>query len=320
MAQDNPSTLRVAAIQMESKNGLVRENLEHAQPFVEQAAKQGARLIVLPEFMPTGYVFTTAIWDAGEPKHGPTVQWLMENSKRLNVYLGTSFLEADGEEFFNTFVVTTPDGTEAGRVRKQTPAAFEAYFTRGDSGPHTIDTGFGTVGVGICYENMLSYIPRLMFTHSVDIMLMPHSAPSPMKSILTPRAAVDAFNANLKGLAQNYARLLGIPAVMINKSGTWETPLPLIPFLPQVSAFPGYTSIADSDGTLKARLGPEEGVIVEDVTLDASRKKNTAPACRGRWTGSFPWGIRIWRLVEALGGMWYRLSPERKRRARAISS
>jgi len=312
MAQDNPRTLRVAAIQMESQNGFVRENLEHAQPFVEQAAKQGARLIVLPEFMPTGYVFTTAIWDAGEPKHGLTGQWLKENAKRLNVYLGTSFLEADGVDFFNTFIITTPEGTEAGRVRKQTPAAFEAYFTRGESGPHTINTEFGTIGVGICYENMLSYIPRLMFAHSVDIMLMPHSAPSPMESILTPRSAVDAFNANLKGLAQNYAGLLGIPAVMINKSGRWETPLPLIPFLTQVSAFPGYTSIADSDGTLKAQLGAGEGVIGEE--------KNVGPSCRGRWTGRFPWGIRIWRLVEAMGSMSYRLSSERKRRARAISS
>jgi len=167
---------------------------------------------------------------------------------------------------------------------------------------------------------MLSYIPHLMFAHSADIMLIPHSAPSPMESILTPLSAVEAFNANLKGLAQNYAGLLGVPAVMINKSGKWETPLPLIPFLTQVSAFPGYTAIADSDGTLKAQLGAGEGVIVEDVILDPSRKKHVAPSCRGRWTGRFPWGIRIWRLVEAMGSLWYSLNSERKRRARAISS
>jgi N-carbamoylputrescine amidase len=172
MTKENVRKINVAAIQMESKNGLIKANLEHALPFIDEAAEKGAELIVLPEFMPTGYIFTKAIWDAGEPGEGLTVQWLKEHSKRLGVYLGTSFLEADGEDFFNTFVLTTPEGKEAGRVRKQTPAAFEAYFTKGDPGSHVIETDFGKVGVGICYENMLSYMPRLMYTHSVDIMLM----------------------------------------------------------------------------------------------------------------------------------------------------
>lgn len=311
--------LRVAAVQMESKNGLVRANLEHALPFVEEAAKRGAQLIVLPEFMPTGYIFTKAIWDAGEPREGLTVTWLREHAKRLGVYLGTSFLEADGEDFFNTFVLTAPDGKEAGRVRKETPAAFEAFFTKGDSGTHMIDTDFGRVGVGICYENMLSYIPRLMYTQSADLILMPHSAPSPMKSILTPRSALDSFHAHLKGLSLRYATLFGVPAVMVNKSGKWQTPLPWVPFMEQVSSFPGFSSIADSDGTLKAQLGSGEGVIVEDVVLDPSRKTNARPACSGRWAGDFPWGIRIWRLAEAEGSLWYRLSSDRKARARAIS-
>jgi N-carbamoylputrescine amidase len=92
MAEDSARKLRVAAVQMESKNGLIKANLEHALPFVDEAVKKGAKLIVLPEFMPTGYIFTKAIWDAGEPKDGLTVKWLKEHSKRLGVYLGTSFL------------------------------------------------------------------------------------------------------------------------------------------------------------------------------------------------------------------------------------
>ena len=320
MAGEKVKTLRVAAVQMESKNALVRANLEHAGPFVEEAAQRGAKLVVLPEFMPTGYLFTRAIWDAAETREGLTVQWLKETSRRFSIYLGTSFLEADGEEFFNSFVLANPDGTEAGRVRKQTPAAFEAYFTRGAPGSHVIDTDFGRVGVGICYENMLSYTPRLMSTHAVDIMLMPHSAPCPMKSILTPQSAVRSFLVNLEGLAVSYAQLLGIPAVMINKSGPWDTPLPGIPFLTQHSYFPGLSAVADSDGTLKAQLGGDEGLIVEDVVLDPSRKTHAVPAYTGRWVKEFHWGIRIWRLVETVGRTWYTISAERKRRAREVSS
>jgi N-carbamoylputrescine amidase len=320
MTNNRTRKLRVAAIQMESKNGLIKANLEHALPFVDEAATEGANLIVLPEFMPTGYIFTKAIWDAGEPREGLTVKWLKKHSKRLGVYLGTSFLEADGEDFFNTFVLVTPEGKEAGRVRKQTPAAFEAYFTKGYTGSHVINTEFGRVGVGICYENMLSYMSQLMYTHSVDIMLMPHSAPLPMKSIFSPQKAVNAFNRNLKELAVYYAKQLGIPTILINKSGKWETPLPYVPFLKQVSFFLGFSAIADSDGVLKAQLGNEEAIIVEDIIMDPSRKTNSIPECKGRWSKEFPWGIKVWRQVEAMGSAWYRLSSERKIRAREISS
>jgi N-carbamoylputrescine amidase len=309
MPNGKARTVRVAAVQMESKNGLVEANLHHATPLVEQAARAGAQLILLPEFMPTGYIFTTAIWDGAEPKRGSTVQWLCENSKRLNVWVGTSFLEADGEDFFNTFVLATPDGKEAGRVRKQTPAAFEAFYTKGGAGPHVMDTELGRIGVGICYENQLSYIPRIMYENSVDLLLMPHSYPAIAQMVMS-----------LGDLALRYARLLGIPAVVCNKSGPWRSPYPGIPFYKSDSSFPGLSTIADSDGAIKAQLGNEERVIVEEVTLDLARKIRKPPRCYGRWALEGPWFRNAVMVIEALGRLWYTLSSERKKRARLISS
>ena len=309
MTNGKARTVRVAAVQMESKNGLVEANLHHATPLVEQAARAGAQLILLPEFMPTGYIFTTAIWDGAEPKRGLTVQWLCENSKRLNVWVGTSFLEADGEDFFNTFVLATPDGKEAGRVRKQPPAAFEAFYTRGGAGPHVMDTELGRIGVGICYENQLSYIPRIMYENSVDLLLMPHSYPAIAQMVMS-----------LGDLALRYARLLGIPAVVCNKSGPWRSPYPGIPFYKSDSSFPGFSTIADSDGAIKAQLGNEERVIVEEVTLDLARKIRKPPRCYGRWALAGPWFRNAVMVIEDLGRLWYTLSSERKKRARLISS
>ena len=320
MPEEKVKTLRVAAVQMASKNGEVEANLKRALPFVEEAAKKGAKLIVLPEFMPTGYVFTTAIWDGGEPKEGPTVKWLKEHSKRLGVYLGTSFLEADGEDFFNTFLITTPEGKEAGRVRKQTPAIFEAYFTKGDTGPHIIQTDIGKIGVGICYENMLAYMPKLMNQQSPDIYLAPHSAPTPTRGIFVPKQAIEFFNQNLKNLATFYSGFLGVPVVFVNKCGEWKTTLPGLPFIPQNSIFPGLSAIADSDGTLKSQLGKEESILVEDVPLDPARKKNVVPPCFRRWSVNVHWSFDLMRLVEVIGAKWYSMSSERKRRARKISS
>ena len=298
-------SVKVAAVQVASENGQIEANLANALPFVDKAADKGAMLVVLPEFLPTGYVLTKAIWDAAEPTRGPTVRWLQKHSKRLGIYLGTSYLEADAGHFFNTFVLTTPEGKEGGRVRKQTPALFEAFFTKGDSGSHVIETELGRIGVGICYENTLAYTPRLMIDNDADLMLMPHSAPLPQLSLFVRPKLRGFFETHFATLSVRYAKLLGIPTVMVNKTGRWQTPIPYLPLSTQDSVFAGQSSIADSDGQLKARLQREVGVIVETVVLDPARKRKDPPQTYGRWARRMPPVASICPVIEALGGLWY---------------
>lgn len=311
-ASKQARSVKVAAIQVASENGQIEANLRSALPFVEKAAAEGATLVVLPEFLPTGYVLTQAIWDAAEPSCGPTVQWLQKHSERLGIHLGTSFLEAEAEHFFNTFVLTTPEGKEAGRVRKQTPALFEAFFTKGDAGSHIIETELGRIGVGICYENTLAYTPKLMIEHDADLMLMPHSAPLPEVSLFVRPKLRRFFNNHFATLSVRYAKLLGIPTVMVNKTGRWQTPIPFLPFSSQDSVFAGLTSIADSDGRLKAQMQREEGIVVETVLLDPDRKKKELPRSYGRWARRMPVAAGLCPWIEALGEAWYRRSGKRK--------
>jgi len=101
--------------------------------------------------------------------------------------------------------------------------------------------------------------------------------------------------------------------------------MPGIPFHVERSSFLGLSAVADSDGTLKAQLGDGEGVMVEDVRLDPSRKTHTVPQGYGRWAWRDPYGF-LWLLriaspvTEAFGRLWYSLSVERRRKARALSS
>lgn len=291
--------LRVAAVQMASVDGDIEGNLAHAEYFVEQAASEGAEIILLPEFMPPGYSLTTDMWDSGEPRGGKTVAWLKKNSSRLHVWLGTSYLEAEGQDFYNTFVMTDPEGNEAGRVRKRYPAGPEAFFFRGDTGSHIIESSFGRIGVGICYENVLCFHEELMYEESADIVLMPHSAPD-----LTPD------NATGMTPAERYAQLLGVPAVMVNKCGPWKE-----------YRFGGRSTIADSDGSVKAQLAYQEGVIVEDVTLDPLLKITEPVVCQGYYSIELPgWYKRRWAAIELMGKFWYSLNPVRRQKAKKISS
>ena len=70
------AVVRVACIQMEPRVGEKARNLERSLAFIEEAAGQGARLLVLPELANSGYVFETreeAFECAEEVPSGPTV-------------------------------------------------------------------------------------------------------------------------------------------------------------------------------------------------------------------------------------------------------
>jgi N-carbamoylputrescine amidase len=98
--------------------GDVQKNLARAPAFVEEAAAKGAQLVLLPELMPGGYTLTEEIWNTAEPFDGTTTRWLRQLGRQLGIYVGTSFLETDGEDFFNAFVLATLKGEIAGRVRR----------------------------------------------------------------------------------------------------------------------------------------------------------------------------------------------------------
>src|SRR5215813_7001714 len=202
--------LRIAIVQMKSLDHDIEGNLRQATTYADEAAHRGAQFVLFPEFMATGSYLSFDTWDSAERSQGKSVQWLKSTSKRLHIWLGASFLEASGADFYDTFVLTSPQGDEAGRVRKQVPAGPEAYFFRGEAGSHVIDTAIGKIGVGICAENYYCFIASEMLQQSADLILMPHASPDMSQGGGLPTPAGTH-------LTSWYAKKLGIPAVMVNK-------------------------------------------------------------------------------------------------------
>ncbi len=96
-------TLRVAGVQVESRNLDVQGNLRRAEGLVAVAAERGAELVLCPEFLAAGYVYDPSIWDVAELRGGPTELWLARMARQHRLYIGASYLEATGNDFFNTF-------------------------------------------------------------------------------------------------------------------------------------------------------------------------------------------------------------------------
>lgn len=311
--------LKVAAIQMRCEPLRTKDNLAHAEQFVEGAASQGAELVLLPELMPSGYMLTEEIWSTAEPFNGPSVTWLKQVAKRHGIYLGMSFVETDGADFFNSFALSTPQGEIAGRVRKSPPASVEAYFFRAGDDPHFIDTDIGRIGVGICYENLLYERIAALHQASVGIVIQPTAAGTPTPTFPMRRKDSAAFDCMLKGSTAFYAQALGVPVVMANRCGPLVTPLPG-GFPAQNSSFPGLSTVADSDGTLKVQLGADEGIALAEVTLDPTRKAKQPPKAYGRWALPVPWYAFLWPLTQKLGERAYARNSSRPARALAMAN
>jgi N-carbamoylputrescine amidase len=304
--------LRLGVVQIDCSVGDIAGNLAHAAQLVEAASAQGAQIVLLPELMPGGYTLTEDIWNYAEPFYGPTVAWLMQTAKRLNIFLGTSFLEAEGEDFFNTFVLASPAGTIAGKVRKSPPASLEAFFYRAGEGSHVIETDLGRIGVGICYENLLFERLEGLLRASVDLVLQPTAAGrlKPMKP-----GDIELFDSMIKRSAPYYARTLGVPVALANRIGSIHTDLPG-GYGEFNSSFCGLSQIVDSDGKVKARIGQKEGVLVADVELNPARKSLKKPRCFGKmWAFPMPWFAFIWPETQHEGEKDYQTNVRRKEQA-----
>jgi len=261
--------IRVAAIQMNCVPGKVDHNLTHAKKFIVQAIEKGAKLVLLPELMPSGYMVTEEIWDFAETINGKSAKWLRTTARHFGIYIGFSFLEAEGEDFYNSFVLADPEGRLQGRVRKNPPASIDVYFYKADTDHHVIETELARIGVGICYENLLYEQVCFLHRESVDLVLFPAAAGRPRPFIPGDIRRFDSMLVNARAV---FASTLGVPVVMANRVGRLGTELPgHLPFLK--SKFPGLSSIVDADGTVKAELGDEEGVIVADVHLEKNRQR-----------------------------------------------
>ncbi len=312
--------LRVAAVQMQSVNGDTSGNLARATGWCAEAARQGAELVLLPELFSSGFELNARAWQSSEPQGGTTESWLAGTARQFAMHLGGSYLEARGDDFFNTFVLAAPDGRIVGRVRKSHPCAFEAYIFAAGYDSHVFDTELGRIGVAICYEGSLRAVWDELLAHDPDIVLMPMSAPSPEKGLFYSERRMAAYHSSFRQGATQCAEAFGIPMMMANKWGEWASDLP--GFWPRIkSNFPGFSHIADSDGRELARVARGEGVIVADVQLVAARKRLALPAEREAfrpWIIDVPRDYRLFRWVEALGRRWYAKHRERGGRARSM--
>ncbi len=179
-AADPPATVKVAAVQCSSDLGDTAGNTKKLTALVKEAAKNGAKIVVLPETAITGYLsqdlktnWHLKGWpiekqfkgkdpaEHAETVEGESVKHFAALAKELDIYLTIPFLEVeqpkkkgDDPKYFNTVCLANPKGEVVAHYRKLTPWPHpeKSWAIAGDRGVQTYDTEYGTVGLGICFD------------------------------------------------------------------------------------------------------------------------------------------------------------------------
>lgn len=302
--------LRLAVVQAPGAPGAGHLNL--VGDLVRQAAAQGAELVLLPELFSSPFHFDPAVWQWATPRDGEIEQFLRATAREAGVYLGGSYLEVRGEDFFNTFALASPAAEIVGRVGKAHPCSLERCIFAPSPGPQVIATELGRVGVAICYDNTIRAVADRLLGEAPDLWLMPMSAPL-LPYSLSGKAGVARYLRDLRDSPAGMARHFGIPVALANKFGPWQAPMP--GWFPKVSShFPGASRIVDSDGGERAVAADAVGVCVADVTLDPARKRLVVPP---EFDGNRPWmsppplDYRLFPFYEWWGARHYRRHPQR---------
>jgi len=267
------------------------------------------------------------LWEAAEPLNGNTTQWLTTNSKRLGIYLGIGFIETDGDDFYNTYAIAGPDGKLTGYVRK---TMAETGIFRCSTGSHTIDTGLGKIGVGICADNHFVPMVRKMQKEGVILMLMPHAWPGPSAdSNQINQELILRSREKARDLACIYAKLLGVPVVFTNHVGPIgrERWMGIIgsKIDPDSTSMIGMATISDANGCLVAQADDStETIITAELDLHPSVQRIQSEPARfgnygGGWLDASASSNFLRDLVcyidSFLGSMNYKISSERRHKA-----
>ena len=259
------STLTVAALQLPLGSSDEAENIVAVSMLVEEAAAQGAQVVLPPELFSGPYFCREedeALFALARPTaEHPSVRAMQALAAKLKVAIPTSFFERDGQHYYNTMAMIGPDGAIMGTYRKSHipdgPGYEEKYYFRpGNDGFKVWDLFGHKVGVGIRWDQWYPECARVMTLMGAELLLYPTAIGS------------EPYDADLDTSRMWRRAMIGhavsncMPVLAANRIGSEDG-----------QNFYGHSFISDEWGDLIADFGAAEtGVLVASLDLARAAK------------------------------------------------
>ena len=162
-----------------------KNNRETLARYITEAAKNGARLVITPEFGVMGYPdlpelppeednfqSPEQIAPYAESVPGKSTEFFSALAKKLKVYVHFGLAEKSGSQVYNAVVVVGPDGEIVAKYRKiHLFDGEDAFLTEGDQ-PVTYQSPFGKVGLIICSDVYSSFPMDDYKRQKVDVLAL----------------------------------------------------------------------------------------------------------------------------------------------------
>jgi N-carbamoylputrescine amidase len=257
--------ITVAALQLALNSSDEADNIAAVSALVEQAAGQGAQVILPPELFSGPYfckVEDEALFALARPTtEHPSVIAMQALAAKLKVAIPTSYFERDGHHYYNTLAMIGPDGAIMGTYRKSHipdgPGYEEKYYFRPGNDGFKVWDLFGTrIGVGICWDQWYPECARVMALMGAELLFYPTAIGS------------EPYDVDLDTSRMWRRAMLGhavsncMPVIAANRIGIEEG-----------QAFYGHSFITDEWGDFTAEFGKvETGVLTATIDLDRARR------------------------------------------------
>ena len=261
----------VAAVQMKCSKS-VEKNIAHAEELVRQAAAKGAEIVLLPELFERPYFCQERRYEyyeyAQTAEENPAVRHFSRVAAELGIVIPVSFYEKEVNNTYNSIAVLDADGKNLGVYRKtHIPDDHyyqeKFYFTPGDTGFRAFKTRYGTIGVGICWDQWFPETARGLALKGAELLFYPTAIGS------EPILGCDSMP-HWRRCMTGHAACNLMPVVAANRVGTEEV-LPCAENGNQSSAltFYGSSFITDATGEVVEEMDRvSEGFILHRFDLD----------------------------------------------------
>lgn len=241
--------LTVTLIQMQVAQSQPDKNMERAEPWIADAARNGSDWICFPEMWTTGFAWADLPRLAD--RCGRQAERLAVLARQYGIWITGSMLVRNAEtgHCFNSAVLFNAAGNCVAEYRKTHlfgGIGEDRYLTPGD---HlvTADTPWGRVGFTICYDLRFPELFRTYALQGVDIITVPAAFPLVRRmhwqTLLRARAI------------ENQLFIIGV-----NQSGREHTASEM--------AYAGASCVIDPLGQVLAEAGEQEERFTVTMDMD----------------------------------------------------
>lgn len=225
--------MKVELVQLAGRDGDTAHNLARALEAIAACAAD-TDLVVFPETHLMGFPTQDTIAALAEPLDGPTLQAIQQAARVHDIAIAIGMAERDGEHYYNTTVLMTPQGIALRYRKTHLWASDKGIFTAGDRYATALWKGV-RVGVLICFDIEFPESARALGQLGAELIIVTNGNMDPYGP--THRTAIMAR------AMENQAF-----AVMVNRVGMGDDGL----------VFAGGSAVVDPFGNLLCEAGREE--------------------------------------------------------------